>query len=97
VCTPSLSEGMSIVGLESLASGAPVLASAAASIEGMEESGSLVVGESETLTSALREVLSWSQLEQNARGKAGKMLVRTKYDWSVVGKLYLDLYETIHT
>ena len=93
LCSPSFSEGMSMVTLEAMAVRSPVISSVQTAIPGWKDGGGLVFEDDpHDFGRVLREALSWSISERLDRGAAARALVQRHYDWSVVGPQYLDLY-----
>jgi glycosyltransferase involved in cell wall biosynthesis len=93
VCSPSFSEGMSMVTLEAMTVRTPVISSVQTAILGWKDGGGLVFeNDPYDIGRALKNAFSWSASERFDRGAAARALVERNYDWSVVGPQYLDLY-----
>ena len=93
VCSPSYSEGMSMVALEAMACSAPVLTTHAAGIAELPEwGGKLINPDVDELHTALLEVIGWSQDERKKRGVMALELLRSRYSWDVVVSRYDRLY-----
>jgi glycosyltransferase involved in cell wall biosynthesis len=87
---------MSMVALEAMAVGTPILASTAASPADLADGGGITFDLSdEALVSALKAATSWSESERTARGNAGRQLVQRRYDWSVLTDQYVALYKSL--
>ena len=96
---PSLEEGMSSTLLEAMACGTCILAS---NIEGISEiiknnkNGVLIESNSgDELSNKILDLLP-SKEKRSRMAKEGLETVK-QYDWKVVGKLYLDFYESLLT
>jgi len=96
LCSPSFSEGMSMVTLEAMAAKTPVIASRQTAVSGWQQGGGLVFEhDGIDLGRALKQAISWSVSERQARGAAARGVVQKTYDWSVVGPQYLELYRDL--
>lgn len=96
LCAPSHSEGMSMVALEAMSCGVPIVTTHAAGIGNVPEGGGLLVHPHvDELAAALRQVASWGDAEQVSRGQAARRLVERHYDWTVVGPQYVAFYESL--
>lgn len=93
---PTRNENFSIAVAEALASGVPVVCTKGAPwsvIDG--RCGRWVDVSEDGLRRGLREVMSASEEERRAMGRAGQALVRERYDWSAVVKTLADGYSDI--
>jgi len=90
---PTLFEGSSIVTLEAMAHGLPVLGSRAGGLPDKVEEGvsGLLVepGDAGDLASALRSVRGLSAVEFGARGRA---IVEERFSWEAIGPAFKALY-----
>ena len=95
---PSNEEGLGIVILEAMASGLPVVSTSCGGpetcvVEG--ETGYLVpVGDAEALAHRMRVLLEDRALGQRM-GKAGRMMVETRFSIEAAGKPFLEVYDQI--
>ena len=93
---PTLYEGSSIVTLEAMAHGLPVLATRSGGlpdkvIDGV--TGRLVAPGS---VKELAEALAWSAgVDAGSMGHAGRELCKERFSWTAVGLQYLDLYREL--
>ena len=96
--TPTLYEGSSLVTLEAMAHGLPVLASRTGGlpdkvVHGV--SGFLVApGNSDELAERLVNSI---EVDRDAFGEAGRRRCETRFSWRVVRRQYLELYERLST
>ena len=91
---PSRSEGQSMVVLEGMAAGLPVIASPAASFQGLAESGAVIVVPNNPgqLADAIIRLLDDAP-KRKAMGEAGKLLVGHQYTWDVIAGQMTGLYQ----
>ncbi len=93
---PTLYEGSSIVTLEAMAHGLPVLATRSGGlpdkvIDGV--TGRLVAPGS---VEELAQALAWSaEVDGGSMGRAGQELCKEQFSWKAVGRQYLDLYREL--
>ncbi len=94
---PSMSEGLSMSILESLAAGLPVLISTACNMPEVQETGAgrVVPSNQQAIASALREMVNLPDDALRRMGECAKELARSRYDWSVVTPRYRDLYRRL--
>jgi len=91
---PSLVEGMSIVLLEALSLGVPVIASDIPENAAVLPVGvsTFRAGGSESLASCLRYVMTQSPEANRSKAAGFARLVRSRFDWSVIAKSYECAY-----
>lgn len=94
---PSLAEGISTTILEAMACGAVVIASHIGGNTELIDNGStgflIDPRDSKQFVSKITEIISERNLLR--RIADGAMATVSKYDWDHVGKLYLDIYESV--
>lgn len=97
LCAPSYSEGMSMVALEGMASGTPLLTTHASGFADLEQNGAgLLSGyDVQGVVGVLQQALSWSEAERMQRGKSALDYVRGKYSWDRVSTLYGQMYSQV--
>jgi glycogen synthase len=92
---PTLYEGSSLVTLEAMVHGLPVLATAAGGIPDKVFTGVngilVAPGSVDALTSGLRDMLN-ARAQWASWGAAGAAIVRTTFDWPVVARQNLEWY-----
>ncbi len=97
-CSMSLSESFSIVGLEAMSCGLPILATPTGFFREVlrrEQVGLAVrFGDDEGLATALRRLAADSSARQDMGRRARKLAVR-EYDWRVVAARYAALYHQV--
>jgi glycosyltransferase involved in cell wall biosynthesis len=97
-CSTSLSESFSVVGLEAMACGLPVIATPTGFFREAlrhEEVGMLVrFGAVDDLAAALRRLIMDRTLRE-AMGRRARELAVREYDWSIVARQYFALYQSI--
>ncbi len=98
VIIPSLSENFPVVALEAMSSGKPIIASKVGGIPEIvddNESGILVnptdIGK---MVEALLRLVENSSL-RNRMGLNGRRIIEERFDWKVIGKLYLEEFEKL--
>ncbi|HKQ49043.1 MAG TPA: glycosyltransferase [Phycisphaerae bacterium] len=91
---PSMSEGLSMSILESLAAGVPVLISDACNMPEVEAfgAGRIVASTRREIATALRSLVTKSTDEIAAMGQKGRQLVRERFDWKVLIPRYREMY-----
>jgi glycosyltransferase involved in cell wall biosynthesis len=93
---PTRYEGSSIVTLEAMAHGLPVLASRAGGLPDKVDDGVtgflVPPGDAEALGERLRET---SALDGRVLGAAGRALCESRFSWDVVAPQYVALYERL--
>ena len=93
---PTLYEGSSLVTLEAMAHGVPVLASRTGGLPDKVAhgvSGFLVApGNSDELAERLVNAI---EVDRDAFGEAGRQLCETQFSWRVVRRQYCELYERL--
>ena len=95
-CTPSQSEVMGLVNLEAAAAETPVVTTHETGLDGWEEGGGVLVHPRvEALSTALKQVFSWSASERRDRGQKLRRLVEQRYSWPAVGPQWLELYSRL--
>jgi glycosyltransferase involved in cell wall biosynthesis len=94
---PSYSEGFSVATLEALAAARPVIVTDACRFPEIAERqcGWVVRPASGALEAALVECLNASQTRLEIIGENGRELVRTRYEWSTIGRQMSDVYDWI--
>jgi glycosyltransferase involved in cell wall biosynthesis len=97
LCAPSYSEGVSMVALEAMAAGVPVITSTEAGIDDLDSGGGITVhaGDLRSVLAALRQALAWSASERAARGGAAAAFAVANYSWSTVWPQYEALYLSV--
>ena len=94
VCSPSYSEGMSMVALEAMACSTPVVTTHASGFSELPEWGGVLVNsDADELHTALMGVIAWSPDERAKRGTMAVDLARSRYSWDVVAQRYDRLYQ----
>jgi glycosyltransferase involved in cell wall biosynthesis len=87
---PTLYEGSSLVTLEAMAHGVPIVATSAGGIPDKIREGETgwvaPPGNAEALAAALRRWLAATRGEQRRRGEAARRLCETRFDWSVAAE-----------
>jgi len=95
---PTLYEGSSLVTLEAMAHGLPVVASRTGGLPDKVHhgvSGFLVPpGDAEALATRIKET---ARIDARAFGEAGRALCESRFSWSAVVPQYLALYERLAT
>jgi glycosyltransferase involved in cell wall biosynthesis len=97
VCViPSYSEVRSIVALEAMASGLPVIITRQCHFPEVAEAGAGLVIESEVgqLAAAMEQLLGDPQLRQ-AMGSNGRRLISEKFTWNIIADQMRGLYEAV--
>lgn len=96
LCQPSRYEAFSVAVLEALASGTPVIASPAAAVPGLQESGAGLVAamDAEALAQAMLTIGVDPQ-RRASMSAAGRSLVRDCYGWDAIAARWLDLYSEL--
>ncbi len=96
---PSMSEGLSMSILESLAGGLPVLISNACNMPEVEQAnaGRIVPPDRISIAAALRLLVALSPEELRELGNNGRALVRERFDWSSLIPRYRKMYATVQT
>lgn len=94
---PSYSEGFSIAVLEAMGAGIPVIVSRQCYFPEVETSGSgwVIEVEATSLSRALRECLALSASELAMLGTNGRRLVKSRFQWDVVGRQTADVIDWI--
>ena len=99
---PTLYEGSSLVTLEALAHGRPVLASATGGIpdkvfaSGDLENGRLAPpGNAAELAAGLHELVSLPRAELQRLGHNGRLLIETRFSWTAAARQTVSLYEAL--
>jgi glycosyltransferase involved in cell wall biosynthesis len=94
---PSYSEGFSVATLEALAAARPVIVTDACRFPEIAERqcGWVVRPEPGELEAALAECLGASRARLEAMGENGRNLVRTRYQWSAIGRQMSDVYDWV--
>jgi glycogen synthase len=99
---PTLYEGSSLVTLEALGAGLPVVASAAGGLpdkiaeRGLLENGRLAKpGDAPDLAAKLAELVRMSPESRHALGCNGRRMVEQQFSWSVIGQATVALYERL--
>lgn len=96
LCFPSHSEVVGLVNLEAAAVSTPVVTSYHTGLFDWEEGGGILIHPRvEDLTQALEQVLSWSNSEQQERGRRLRQLVESRYSWEAVGPQWSNLYSEL--
>ncbi len=92
----SKDEAFSIAILEAMAAGLPVVVTKECSFDeiGSSESGLVVVYGEKELSDAIQKIASDEWLAKRM-GVNGRNLVSSRYEWSLIGKQVLELYEKI--
>ena len=92
---PSFSEGLSNATLEALWQGVPVMITRECNFREVEalECTFLVEPSVESIIEGLKNMLTRSSGELQARGKIGAEFVRARYAWSLVGQQMADVYD----
>jgi glycosyltransferase involved in cell wall biosynthesis len=95
-CSPSWSEGFATVALEALACGLPIVATPTGGFRELltqRKVGTLVpFGDVEHLASALAQLVVDRSLRETL-GRQARALAVQEYDWSVIARRYLSLYQ----
>ena len=93
---PTLYEGSSLVTLEAMAHGLPVLASRAGGLPDKVHEGStgflVTPGDVEALSEYLKQTLT---VDGKAFGEAGRKLCESRFSWSIVARQYVALYDRL--
>jgi len=99
---PTLYEGSSLVTLEALACGIPVVASATGGIPdkvfetGEFENGRLALpGDAITLLAGLATLLEMETVRRHELGQNGRKLVQQRFSWEAAGKATVNLYKEL--
>ena len=94
---PTRSEGFPLSVLEALAVGVPVITTKGAPWAELvsERCGWWIDVGVEPLAEALREAMSLTDEERRVMGENGRRLVGRKYQWKMVAKQMVELYETV--
>jgi glycosyltransferase involved in cell wall biosynthesis len=94
-CLPSYSEGLSAAVLEALSIGLPVIITQACNVDGVARGGAGYVTSNTPaeLAETLSEALAADSAAWERMSCAAISLARTKYDWSILGKTILSVYE----
>lgn len=96
VCAPSYSEGMSMVALEAMAAGSPVITTHEAGIHDIPAGGGELIHPSVSeVADALAKTLAWGRAERLERGYAARSLVENRYSWEIVGNQWIELYRNL--
>jgi glycosyltransferase involved in cell wall biosynthesis len=92
---PSHSEGFSVVVLEALASGTPVVVSPACKFPEVQTAGAgkVVEPDSESLTAAMLALLNGGPERLPEMGARARGLAKRHYDWPVIAERFAALYE----
>ena len=94
LAAPSLGVRCGVSVLQAMAGGLAVVASEGATPCGAETSVNVCPPQRDVLLKTLGHLLTRSPEELDAMGEAGKELVKSKLDWSVLRADYLDLYRS---
>jgi poly(glycerol-phosphate) alpha-glucosyltransferase len=91
---PSFSEGFSVVVLEGMAAGLPVLITPGCNFPEVESAGAGLVREAtaEGMAAGLEALMGLSEAERAAMGARGRGLVRERYSWERVSGEMLGVY-----
>jgi glycosyltransferase involved in cell wall biosynthesis len=94
---PSMSEGLSLSIVEALASGLPVLISAACNMPEVEECGAgrVVPPERREIAKALKALILMNDDEFAAMGQRGRQLAKERFDWSGLIPKYRQMYDSV--
>ncbi|GFE87062.1 glycosyltransferase [Steroidobacter agaridevorans] len=95
VIQPSRHEAQSITLLEALAAGAPLIVTPECNFPEAQAAGAAIVapGVPDRLGEAMRAMLSDAQMRA-ASAERGRALVAEKYQWSHIGRRFVDLYRS---
>ena len=95
VIQPSRHETQSVTLLEALASGTPLVMTAACNFPEAQTAGAAIVtaGSPESLGKALQALLTDPELRRTS-SERGRHLVADKFQWSRIGERFLDLYRS---
>ncbi|MFH1417805.1 MAG: glycosyltransferase [Planctomycetota bacterium] len=94
---PSMSEGLSMSVLESLAGGLPVLISNACNMPEVEQAnaGRIVPPDRISIAAALRHLVTLAPESLKEMGQNGRTLVRERFDWSGLIPKYRKMYAAV--
>lgn len=94
---PSLSEGLSMSILESLAAGLPVVISDACNMPEVKQAdaGRIVSPNRRAIAAALKELVTLDDAARHAMGRRGKALAADCYDWRGLIPRYVSMYESV--
>lgn len=96
LCAPSHSEGVSMVSLEALSCGTPILVTNACGFTGLDTAGAGYSTETTpaAIESALRRALAWSDDDRAQFGQAARKYAQVNFSWGRVTALYDVLYRS---
>lgn len=96
LCAPSHSEGVSMVSLEALSCGTPIVVTNACGFSELDNSGAGYSTETTpaAIASALREVVAWSDSDRAEFGRNASKYVHERFAWQRVTAQYGALYRS---